>query len=93
MLQSGALVINEICASSITTLKDEDGDYPDWIEIHNTTNQAIDLSNYALSDSTRQARQVAFSAGQRHRGERLFRRLCLQEGSRRSGGKLAARQF
>lgn len=52
VLQSGALVINEICASSITTLKDEDGDYPDWIEIHNTTNQAIDLSNYALSDST-----------------------------------------
>ena len=52
MLQSGALVLNEICASSITTLKDEDGDYPDWIEIHNTTNQAIDLSNYALSDST-----------------------------------------
>ena len=51
MLQSGALVINEICASSITTLKDEDGDYPDWIEIRNTTNQAIDLSNYALSDS------------------------------------------
>lgn len=52
VLQSGALVINEICTSSITTLKDEDGDYPDWIEIHNTTNQAIDLSNYALSDST-----------------------------------------
>lgn len=52
VLQSGALVINEICASSITTLKDEDGDYPDWIEIHNTTNQTIDLSNYALSDST-----------------------------------------
>ena len=52
VLQSGALVINEICASSITTLKDEDGDYPDWIEIRNTTNQAIDLSNYALSDST-----------------------------------------
>ena len=48
VLQSGALVINEICASSITTLKDEDGDYPDWIEIHNTTNQAIDLSNYKL---------------------------------------------
>lgn len=36
----------------LTTLKDEDGDYPDWIEIHNTTNQTIDLSNYALSDST-----------------------------------------
>ena len=50
VLQTGTLVINEICASSITTLRDEDGEYPDWIELHNTSNKAIDLSNYALSD-------------------------------------------
>jgi len=51
VLHSGVLVINEICASSITTLKDEDGEYPDWIELHNTSDKAIDLSNYALTDS------------------------------------------
>ena len=51
VLETGTLVINEICASSITTLKDGDGEYPDWIELHNTSNKAIDLSNYALSDS------------------------------------------
>ena len=51
VLETGALVINEICASSITTLKDGDGEYPDWIELHNTSNKAIDLSSYALSDS------------------------------------------
>ena len=51
VLETGALVINEICASSITTLKDGDGEYPDWIELHNTSSKAIDLSNYALSDS------------------------------------------
>ena len=50
VLETGALVINEICASSITTLRDEDGEYPDWIELHNTSGKAIDLSNYALSD-------------------------------------------
>ncbi len=50
VLETGALVINEVCASSITTLKDEDGEYPDWIELHNTSDKAIDLSNYALSD-------------------------------------------
>lgn len=50
LLETGALVINEVCASSITTLKDEDGDYPDWIELRNTSDKAIDLSNYALSD-------------------------------------------
>lgn len=51
VLETGALVISEICASSITTLKDEDGEYPDWIELHNTSSKPIDLSNYALSDN------------------------------------------
>ncbi|MBR4039147.1 MAG: lamin tail domain-containing protein [Clostridia bacterium] len=50
ILETGALVINEICASSITTLRDEDGEYPDWIELRNNSGKAIDLSNYALSD-------------------------------------------
>ena len=50
VLETGSLVINEICASSITTLKDEDGEYPDWIELRNLSSRAIDLSNYALSD-------------------------------------------
>ena len=50
VLTPGALVINEICASSITTLRDEEGEYPDWIELHNTSDKPIDLSNYALSD-------------------------------------------
>ncbi len=52
VLQAGSLIINEVCASSITTLADEDGEYPDWIEIHNTSNIPIDLSNYALTDSS-----------------------------------------
>lgn len=50
LLESGVLVINEVCASSITTLRDEDGEYPDWIELRNTSSQPIDLSGYALSD-------------------------------------------
>ena len=36
-LETGALVINEIMASNVTTLKDDDGDYSDWIEIYNTS--------------------------------------------------------
>ncbi len=52
VLEPGALVINEICASSVSTLRDEDGEYPDWIELHNTSALPIDLSNYALSDDS-----------------------------------------
>ena len=33
-------------------MQDEDGDYPDWIEIHNNSAFEIDLSSYALSDNT-----------------------------------------
>lgn len=50
LIETGTLIINEICASSITTLRDEDGEYPDWIELYNAGTKAIDLSNYALSD-------------------------------------------
>ncbi|MBR5289054.1 MAG: lamin tail domain-containing protein [Clostridia bacterium] len=52
VLETGALVINEVCASSITTLADDDGEYSDWIELYNASGKTIDLSNYALSDSS-----------------------------------------
>lgn len=44
------LVINEIMASSVTSLADEDGEYSDWIEIYNGTGRVVDLSNYGLTD-------------------------------------------
>lgn len=44
------IAINEVMASNSTTISDEDGDYPDWIEFMNTTNQSINLNGYGLSD-------------------------------------------
>ena len=47
------IVINEILTAnygSITNLYDEDGDSPDFIELFNTTNSAIDLGNWMLMD-------------------------------------------
>ncbi|MGD2095823.1 MAG: lamin tail domain-containing protein, partial [Phycisphaerales bacterium] len=40
----GAIVINELLANS-------PGNSPDWIELHNTTNTAIDIGGWYLSDS------------------------------------------
>ena len=48
-IQAQAL-INEFMASNTTTIQDEDGDYPDWIEIYNPTDSPIDLTGYGLSD-------------------------------------------
>ena len=44
------VVINEFMSSNETTLQDEDGDYPDWIELFNHSSQPIDLLNYGISD-------------------------------------------
>ena len=43
-------VINEIMASNDTVLSDSDGDYPDWIEIHNTGDTAGNLDGWFLTD-------------------------------------------
>jgi hypothetical protein len=37
-------------ADNVTGLKDEDGDEPDWIEIHNPDATSVDLAGWALTD-------------------------------------------
>jgi len=49
-LNAQTVHLNEIVSSNNTTLYDEDGDSPDWIEIHNASNETIDLLDYGLSD-------------------------------------------
>lgn len=44
------VVINEFMASNGQTIADEDGDFPDWIELHNPGGEAISLAGYGLSD-------------------------------------------
>lgn len=62
-LETGALIISEVVASNITTIRDDDGDFSDWIEIYNTTGRTIDLSNYALSDDPQSPVKWRFPAG------------------------------
>jgi len=42
--------ISEIMASNASGLKDEDGDFSDWIEISNPTSQTVSLNNWFLTD-------------------------------------------
>lgn len=44
------LIINEISASNASTLFDEDGDAPDWIELYNSSSAAVSLADYYISD-------------------------------------------
>lgn len=45
-------VINELMSSNFSTITDEDGEYPDWIEIYNPGLSAVSLNNFGLSDDT-----------------------------------------
>jgi hypothetical protein len=44
------LTINEGSNKNYSTVKDEEGEYQDWIEIFNAGSSAVDLFNYSLSD-------------------------------------------
>ena len=54
------LYINEVVADNLSTLKDENGVYSDWIEIYNPTDQAIGLKGYYLSDTKDELTKWAF---------------------------------
>lgn len=47
---SGTVVINEFMASNGGCLPDENGEYNDWIEIYNPTDQTVSLAGMGLSD-------------------------------------------
>ncbi|WP_200269294.1 lamin tail domain-containing protein [Luteolibacter pohnpeiensis] len=55
-------VITEFMADNETTIPDEDGDYSDWIEIHNPTTSSISLANWCLTDKSSNLTQWKFPA-------------------------------
>ena len=57
------VVINELMASNGETLADPQGDYDDWIELHNTTALDIDLAGMHLSDDRDDPTQWQFPEG------------------------------
>ncbi|MFN2162778.1 MAG: CotH kinase family protein, partial [Candidatus Promineifilaceae bacterium] len=51
---NSGLLINEIMAANVSTVIDPDfGVFPDWIELYNPGDDAVDLSNFSLTDDIR----------------------------------------
>ncbi|MEZ6119269.1 MAG: lamin tail domain-containing protein [Pirellulaceae bacterium] len=50
MLDGHALVISEFMADNESGLQDSDGEFSDWIELYNNSDQPIDLTGWALTD-------------------------------------------
>ena len=57
---SQTLRINELMSSNLQVIKDEDGDFSDWIELINAGSSTINLTNYYLSDDLNNPSQWHF---------------------------------
>ena len=57
------VVINELMASNTGTLADPQGEYDDWIELRNVTDQEVELTGRYLSDEPNNPRKWSFPAG------------------------------
>ncbi|MBK1882295.1 lamin tail domain-containing protein [Luteolibacter pohnpeiensis] len=64
-------VISEFMADNESTIADEDGDFSDWIEIHNPTSDPISLANWSLTDKPGNLTQWKFPAVTLQPGEFL----------------------
>lgn len=87
---AGQVVISEFMEKNRTTLRDEDGDFSDWIELWNRSDEAVDISGWNLSDRENQLgwtlpemslqpgeRIVIFASGKDRQGERLHTGFSL----------------
>jgi hypothetical protein len=59
---STAVVINEAMASNSSTIADPQGEYDDWIELRNVTDEEVDLTGWHLSDEPNNPRKWQFPA-------------------------------
>ncbi|MCR4589498.1 MAG: CotH kinase family protein [Lachnospiraceae bacterium] len=57
------IVINEVCSDNLSCLFDENGEHPDWAEIYNKGNDALDISGWYLSDSDDRRNRWTFPEG------------------------------
>ncbi len=60
---AGDLVINELVADNETIQADPDGEFDDWIELYNNSNQSIDISGWYLTDNSNNLAKWQFPSG------------------------------
>ncbi len=57
------VVLNEFMADNVDSFPDPQGDFDDWIELRNTTNQEVDLTGHFLTDNPDNLRKWQFPDG------------------------------
>lgn len=56
----GGVILSEVVPDNQKTLRDEEGDYEDWIELQNITDQDIQLAGWHLTDDPTNPRPWTF---------------------------------
>lgn len=59
------VVINEVMSANTKTMQDPQGNYDDWIELHNTSDEEVDVSGLHLTDTPSVPRKWRFPKGTR----------------------------
>lgn len=77
------VVINEIQSSNSVTIKDENGDASDWVELYNPDADAVNLQGWALSDNASTPFRWTFGSVTIQPGQRL---LVWASGKNRPNG-------
>jgi len=57
------IVINELQPVNSSTVTDQNGEYDDWVELFNKSDQELDISGYFLSDNKDKITKWKFPAG------------------------------
>ena len=59
----GQIVINEYSCSNVSTINDNYGNTPDWVELYNAGASSVNLTGYYLSDKLSNPTKWAFPSG------------------------------
>ncbi|MFT6338781.1 MAG: hypothetical protein ACI86M_003992 [Saprospiraceae bacterium] len=60
---NGQVIISEYSASNLSTYLDDYGAYDDWIELHNESDMAVDISGWYISDKSSKPTKYQFPEG------------------------------
>ena len=71
-VENSPLVLSEVMADNASFAPASDGGYYDWIELYNSSSEAIDLTGYGLSDSADKPSRWRFPAVTIQPGEYLL---------------------
>ncbi len=58
-----AVVVNELMADNEGAHQADDGSFPDWLELYNADQNAVDLSGYSISDDWTEKAQAVLPQG------------------------------